>query len=232
MWVGYGAGDFAGTHEDSQHFGDGLRNPFGPNDSVDNSVAVQIVRSLHAFWEFLVVDLFVHSRTQESHERSGFGHGEVSKRSPGGEHTSGCGVAQVHQERQTCFAMSVDGRGDLDHREERNCSFLHARPARGRARQNRKPFGRCALNRLHQAFGCRHTDRAGEEPEFTRDQGHAPAFHQAFAGDNGFVNPGLLACRLKVGCVVLGDSAGWNYGFFVPALERAWVYNDVEEFGN
>ena len=43
VWVGNRAGDLTGTHEDVQYFRNSLRNPFGSNHSVDNSVTVQIV---------------------------------------------------------------------------------------------------------------------------------------------------------------------------------------------
>ena len=74
-------------------------------------------------------------------------------------------MAQVDQVGQVRLLVQRDGRGDLDHLQERDGALLHAGAARARRRQQRQPFGGRALHGGGDALGRGHADRAGQEVE-------------------------------------------------------------------
>ena len=93
----------------------------------------------------LAVELLVDPRAEEPDQRARLGGGDVAQRTPRREHPAGGRVAQVHQVGQMRLLVQADGRGDLDHLQERDGALLHAGAARTRRRQQRQPLGGRAL---------------------------------------------------------------------------------------
>ena len=223
-------GHFLGSHQHVEDAGDRGRGPLGTDDGVDDAVLVQVLPGLHIVRELLPVDGFEHAGPEEADERSGFGHGDMSQGSPGGEDAAGGRVAQVDEVGQTGPFVGDDGVGDLDHRQEGDRALLHPRPARGGSGQQRQPFERGPFDGVDEAFGRGDADRAGEEAEFADDHGHAASGDRALAGDDGLVDPRLVGSGGELGCIGLGDSAGWSDGCGIPGSEGSLVEDDVDEF--
>ena len=154
-------------------------------------MALQVLRGLDAGGKRFAVEVLVDPRAEKPDQRTRLGRGDVPERTPGGEHPAGGRVAQVHQVRQMRPLVQFDGRGDLDHLQERDGALLHAGAARARRRQQRQPLGRRPLHRGGDPLGGGHPDRAGQEVELAGHQRHAAAEDRALAGHHGLVEAGL-----------------------------------------
>ena len=105
-------------------------------------------------------------------------------------------MAQVNQVRQSRFLVGPDRRGDLDHGQEGEGSFLHPGSAGRGSGQQRQAFTGGPLDGVGQAVCGGHSDGAAQESKLADNQCHPAAPHQTFAGQHGFVFAGLLpGCR-------------------------------------
>ena len=156
-------------------------------DGVDHPVPLQVLGGLDAGRERFAVELLVHPRPQKADQSARLGDGDVAQRTPRREHPAGGRVAQVHQVGQVRLFVQGDGRGDLDHLQERDGAFLHPGAAGTRRRQQRQPLGGGALHGGGDPLGRGDPDRAAEEVELADHHRHPPAEHPALAGQHRFV---------------------------------------------
>ena len=157
------------------------------NDAVDNPMAVQVLRGLHAGREWFAVQLLVHPRPEEPDQRAGLGDGDVTQRAPRREDPAGGRVAQVDEVGQVRLFVQSDGRGDLHHLQKRNRALLHAGAAGARRGQQREPLGGGALHGGGDPFGCGDPDRPAEEAELADHDRHPAPEYSSFAGQHRFI---------------------------------------------
>ena len=99
-------------------------------------------------------------------------------------------MPQVDQVGQMCPLVQLDGRGDLDHLQERDGAFLHAGAAGTRRRQQRQPLAGGALHGRGDPFGRGDPDRPGQEIELAGHHRDPPPEYAALAGQHRFVQAG------------------------------------------
>ena len=158
-------------------------------------MALQVLGGLDAGRERFAVELLVDPRTEETDQRARLGDGDVAQRAPRREHPAGRRVAQVDQIGQVGLLVQGDGRGDLDHLQERDGALLHPGATGARRRQQRQPLGGGALDRGGDPLGRGDPDRAGQEVELADHHRHPAPEHPALAGQHRLVEarwrPGL-----------------------------------------
>ena len=175
--------------------------------------------------ERLAVEMLVDPRAEKPHQRARLGRGDVTERTPAGEHPAGGRMAQIDQIRQMRPLVQLHGRRDLDHLQERDGALLHAGAARARRRQQRQALARGPLDGGGDPLRGGDPDRAGQEVELAGHQRHGAAEHGAHAGQHGFVQTGLGGRGIQFAPVLVGAADCQRRG--VPADERPLVKHGV-----
>lgn len=188
---------------------------------------MEVLRGLDPFGEVLLVQGLVDARPEETDECARLCRGDMPERPPRREHSTRRGIAQVDEVAEMRRLVCCHGRGDLDHLHERERAFLHSGAARGRRREQGESFRGGPFDRGDDPFGCRDTDRSGEEGELAGDQRDPASVDGADSGEYRLVDPGPLSGTLEFGAVgVIGVDVDRG---FVPRDETALVEHRIDE---